>query len=156
MGLTKRKRFKFFKEKKGSMMNKLTALILFAALSTLSAFAPVAPAKSVAFTQRSISSFPETSLNMVEDMTWEGKEYPPSKVLGPILSKIPSGTLGILAILSFAACAISCTGSAELMREPGAMATGSWVRPQYIIMGLGGPFAWGFHVAAWIQRMNGK
>ena len=95
-----------------------------------------------------------TSLFMAEDMTWEG-EYPPSKVLGPIMSKMPSSTLAIVSMLSLGVCAYTCVQSGILLREPGAVEDGSWVKWYYIVGGFGGPLAWGTHVASWIQRKNG-
>merc|ERR1719273_476704 len=92
---------------------------------------------------------------MVEDMTWEGEEYPPSKVLGPIMSKMPSGLLGLISIFFAAACAYSIGQSAALQQEPGAIASGSWVKWYYVLGSFGGPLAWGTHVASWIQRKNG-
>merc|ERR1712127_403400 len=89
-----------------------------------------------------------------EDMTWEG-EYPPSKVLGPIMSKMPSGHLGIISLFCLTVCGYSIGQSFILQQEPGALADGSWIKPYYVIMGFGGPLAWGTHVAAWIQRKNG-
>ena len=89
-----------------------------------------------------------------EDMTWEG-EYPPSKVLGPIMSKMPSGLLGLLSALSLGICVYSCAQSGVLQQEPGALASGSWVKWYYVLGGFGGPLAWGMHVASWIQRKNG-
>ena len=87
-------------------------------------------------------------------MFWEG-EYPPSKVLGPLLSKMPSGVLGLCSALSLGICVYSCVQSGILQQEPGAFATGSWVKAQYVLGGFGGPMAWGLHVASWIQRKNG-
>eukprot|EP00591_Stephanopyxis_turris_P004240 CAMPEP_0195515874 /NCGR_PEP_ID=MMETSP0794_2-20130614/6781_1 /TAXON_ID=515487 /ORGANISM="Stephanopyxis turris, Strain CCMP 815" /LENGTH=93 /DNA_ID=CAMNT_0040644365 /DNA_START=214 /DNA_END=495 /DNA_ORIENTATION=+ len=92
---------------------------------------------------------------MVEDMTWEGEEYPPSKVLGPIMSKMPSGLLGMISILCAGACIASIAGSAALQQEPGAFENGAWVKWYYILGSFGGPLAWGTHVASWIQRKNG-
>ena len=89
-----------------------------------------------------------------DDMTWEG-EYPPSKVLGPIMSKAPSGLLGLLSGLSLLLCVLSCKGSFDLQQMPGAMESGSWVKWYYVLGSFGGPFAWGLHVASWIQRKNG-
>merc|ERR1719223_2567427 len=99
------------------------------------------------------SPFP-TSLAMAEDMTWEG-EYPPSKVLGPIMSKMPSSTLALLSMASLGVCVYSCVQSGLLLREPGAIDNGSWVKWYYVVEGFGGPMAWGLHVASWIQRKNG-
>ena len=93
-------------------------------------------------------------MNMAEDTYWEG-EYPPSKVLGPIMSKMPSGLLGMASIVSLAICAYTCFQSGLLQQEPGAVATGAWVKWQYIVGGFGGPLSWGLHVASWIQRKNG-
>jgi len=92
---------------------------------------------------------------MVEDMTWEDEEYPPSKVLGPILSKMPSGLLGMLSVVCLGALVVSISGSAALQQEAGAMSSGSWVKWYYILGSFGGPLAWGLHVASWIQRKNG-
>ena len=93
-----------------TMKQTLFALLLL--LATASSFSPTA------FTTRSTLAFPRTStctaqpiqptfLRMsdveYEDMTWEG-EYPPSKVLGPIMSKMPSGLLGLLSALSLGVC----------------------------------------------------
>jgi hypothetical protein len=89
-----------------------------------------------------------------EDTYWEG-EYPPSKVLGPLMSKMPSGMLGMLSIVFLSICVISCGQSFVLQQEPGALSSGSWVKWYYVLGGFGGPLAWGTHVAAWIQRKNG-
>lgn len=140
-------------------MAKLSLLLLAAIVAISSAFAPTA---RTATRTNQVSFAPKISertttpspLFMAEDMTWEG-EYPPSKVLGPIMSKMPSGILAILSIACLWACVYSCVQSGELQRAPDAIATGTWVKPLYVAMGFGGPFAWGFHVASWIQRKNG-
>jgi len=98
------------------------------------------------------------ALNAVEDYDsetyWEG-EYPPSKVLGPIMSKMPSGMLGALSVMFATMLVLSISGSAALQQEPGAFENGSWVKWYYVLGSFGGPLAWGTHVAAWIQRKNG-
>mmetsp|Transcript_6559 Transcript_6559/g.12623 ORF Transcript_6559/g.12623 Transcript_6559/m.12623 type:complete len:148 (-) Transcript_6559:103-546(-) len=139
---------------------------LFLLLATAASFAPglapralvVPSASSRASPFATSSAFPTTSLRMAdveyEDMTWEG-EYPPSKVLGPIMSKMPSGLLGLLSALSLGICVYSCAQSGVLQQEPGALASGSWVKWYYVLGGFGGPLAWGMHVASWIQRKNG-
>lgn len=71
------------------------------------------------------------------------------------MSKMPSGMLGMLSIVFLTACVGSCAGSFVLQQEPGALASGSWVKWYYVLGGFGGPLAWGTHVAAWIQRKNG-
>ena len=143
-------------------MTKFSILLLAAAMAAVSAFTPsTMPSARVSttFAPKVVASSPfttsSTSLNMVEDMTWEGEEYPPSKVLGPIMSKMPSGLLGLISILCATACVVSIAGSAALQQEAGALNTGSWVKWYYILGSFGGPLAWGTHVASWIQRKNG-
>ena len=126
-------------------MSKISFLLVALVLAAANAFAPSSQIRSAQT---------PVALNMAEDMYWED-EYPPSKVLGPIMSKMPSATLGMLSLVFLGACAYSCVQSGLLLREPGAVESGSWVRAEYIVMGLGGPLAWGTHVACWIQRKNG-
>jgi hypothetical protein len=135
-------------------MAKLSILILAVIIAVSTAFAPVSQARRsvVAFTPKEASF--TTSLAMAEDMTWEG-EYPPSKVLGPILSKVPSGLLGIVSLACLSICGYSVYNSFLLQQVPGAIADGSWVKWYYVAGSFFGPFAWGTHVAAWIQRKNG-
>jgi len=143
-------------------MTKFYILILAAALiaTTVSAFAPPKTSALTRASQAPVAFAPvrPSALAMSEEaedsMFWEG-EYPPSKVLGPVMSKMPSGVLAILSIISLGACFYSCVQSNALQQVPGAVADGTWVKWYYILMGFGGPFAWGFHVAAWIQRKNG-
>jgi len=141
-------------------MAKLVILLLAIVATLTSAFVPSATTNAIT-AARVVPTTPvtfvpkqSTALSMAEDMTWEG-EYPPSKVLGPIMSKMPSGALGLLSGLCLAACVISCYQSGVLQQEAGAMSSGSWVKWYYILGSFGGPFAWGFHVASWIQRQNG-
>lgn len=124
-------------------MSKFTFLVLSLYLVATSAFAPSAPLRTA----------PSTALS-AEDTYWEG-EYPPSKVLGPIMSKMPSATLGMLSLVFLGACVSSCIDSSILLKEPGAVESGSWVKWYNIAAGFGGPLAWGTHVACWIQRKNG-
>eukprot|EP00573_Skeletonema_grethae_P000406 CAMPEP_0201685894 /NCGR_PEP_ID=MMETSP0578-20130828/545_1 /ASSEMBLY_ACC=CAM_ASM_000663 /TAXON_ID=267565 /ORGANISM="Skeletonema grethea, Strain CCMP 1804" /LENGTH=139 /DNA_ID=CAMNT_0048169877 /DNA_START=51 /DNA_END=470 /DNA_ORIENTATION=- len=138
-------------------MARLSILLLAAIVAVSSAFVPatntaVRATHQVAFAPK-ISEQSSTTL-FAEDMTWEG-EFPPSKVLGPIMSKMPSSTLAIISMVSLGVCAYSCVQSGLLLREPGAVEDGSWVKWYYIVEGLGGPLAWGTHVASWIQRKNG-
>mmetsp|Transcript_36452 Transcript_36452/g.76521 ORF Transcript_36452/g.76521 Transcript_36452/m.76521 type:complete len:141 (-) Transcript_36452:297-719(-) len=139
-------------------MAKLSLLLLAAIVAISTAFAPNAAHTATRVNQLASPKIEQqsstTSLFMAEDMTWEG-EYPPSKVLGPIMSKMPSGTLAIISMISLGLCVYSCVQSGLLLREPGAVETGEWVKAQYVLMGFGGPLAWGTHVASWIQRKNG-
>ena len=140
-------------------MSKFSFVILSIVVAACSAFAPIATVNSVTreqtFATTSSSPF---ALHAVEDYDsetyWEG-EYPPSKVLGPIMSKMPSGMLGALSLVFLGALVASISGSAALQTEPGAFENGSWVKWYYVLGSFGGPLAWGTHVAAWIQRKNG-
>jgi len=137
-------------------MSKFSFVLLSILVAACSAFAPSSSLASVTKEQTFTSS--PFALNAVEDYDsetyWED-EYPPSKVLGPIMSKMPSGMLGALSLVFLASLVVSISGSAALQQEPGAMNTGSWVKWYYILGSFGGPLAWGTHVAAWIQRKNG-
>jgi hypothetical protein len=132
-------------------MTKLSFIVLSLCLAAISAFAPATTVQSRA---SSISTKPVAPLQMAEDMYWEG-EYPPSKVLGPIMSKMPSATLGMLSLVFLGACVYSVGASEALVREPGAFESGAWVKWYYVLGSFGGPLAWGTHVACWIQRKNG-
>ena len=137
-------------------MNKLTIVVLALVVAVSHAFV-VAPAASRMASPTTTFATPAaslTSMNMAEDTYWEG-EYPPSKVLGPLMSKMPSGVLGVLSLLFLGACAYSCFETTLLLQQPGAVESGNWVKWYYVLMGFGGPLAWGTHVASWIQRKNG-
>ena len=134
-------------------MAKLSFIILSVLVAATSAFVPTGMVKSASqatFAPKEANF----ALNMAEDTYWEG-EYPPSKVLGPIMSKMPSGVLGMLSLVFLTTCAISCYETSLLQQEPGAVASGAWVKWYYVLGSFGGPLAWGTHVACWIQRKNG-
>ena len=120
---------------------------------TVASFSP--PAASLLLRPTSSSATALAMAEDVQDMYWEG-EYPPSKVLGPIMSKMPSGLLGLISMACLSACVLSCYNSGVLRAEEGAIESGSWVKWYYILGSFGGPLAWGTHVASWIQRQNGK
>jgi len=133
-------------------MTKLSFIVVTLMVAAAQAFVPASQLRTpTAFVAKESSVF---ALNMAEDMTWEG-EYPPSKVLGPIMSKMPSGLLGVASLVLLATCVFSCAQSGVLQQEPDAISTGSWVKWYYVAGSFAGPFAWGTHVAAWIQRKNG-
>ena len=140
-------------------MSKLSFVVLSMMVAAISAFAPVSQVRSstinpIGFAPKDFQEQPSVSLNMAEDTYWED-EYPPSKVLGPLMSKMPSGLLGMVSLVFLVTCVYSCTQSFVLQQEPGALASGSWVKWYYVLGSFGGPLAWGTHVAAWIQRKNG-
>ena len=134
-------------------MAKLSFVVLSLIVAACSAFVPTSQLRStpVSFAPKTEATF---ALNMAEDTYWED-EYPPSKVLGPLMSKMPSGMLGMISLVFLGICVSSCAQSGALMQEPGAMSTGAWVKPEYVLGSFMGPLAWGTHVAAWIQRKNG-
>jgi hypothetical protein len=133
-------------------MAKFTLFLLAVIVAAAQAFVPASQVRTpTAFVAKDSSA---VVLNMAEDMSWTG-EYPPSKVLGPVMSKMPSGLLGIASLVSLTVCVYSCAQSGVLQQQDGAIASGSWVKWYYIVGGFGGPLAWGTHVAAWIQRKNG-
>jgi|Transcript_38843 hypothetical protein len=133
-------------------MSKLSFFVVALVVAMAQAFVPVSQIRTPAtFVAKETSAF---ALNMAEDTYWEG-EYPPSKVLGPIMSKMPSGLLGMLSLVFLGGCAYSIAMSNVLVQVPGAVENGSWVKWYYVAGSFGGPLAWGTHVAAWIQRKNG-
>jgi hypothetical protein len=134
-------------------MSKLSFFIIALVFAAANAFVATSQVRNTpaAFVAKESSPF---ALNMAEDMYWEA-EYPPSKVLGPVMSKMPSGVLGMLSLVFLTMCAYSCFQSGILYQEPGAASTGAWVKWYYVLGSFGGPLAWGTHVACWIQRKNG-
>ena len=143
----------YYDSKYNKTMSKLSYVVVALCVAMSAAFAPssqIRPSQT-AFVAGTASPF---ALNMAEDTYWEG-EYPPSKVLGPVMSKMPSAALAMLSLVFLVACAASVGESAVLVREPGAFENGSWVKWYLVLGSFGGPLAWGTHVAAWIQRKNG-
>lgn len=135
-------------------MAKLSFVILSLIVAACAAFTtPASQARGVAPASVSFKNDAFT-LNMAEDTYWEG-EYPPSKVLGPLMSKMPSGLLGMVSLVFLGVTVASCLGSFDAMQAPGAMENGSWVKWYYVLGSAMGPLAWGTHVASWIQRKNG-
>jgi len=137
-------------------MSRFTFCLLTVLVAACSAFAPTSVLDTA--TRQAASTASPFALNAVEDYDsetyWEA-EYPPSKVLGPLMSKMPSGMLAALSVVFLTSLVVSISGSAALQQEPGAFENGSWVKWYYVLGSFGGPLAWGTHVAAWIQRKNG-
>jgi hypothetical protein len=129
-------------------MSKFTFLLCALFAMSVQAFVPASPL-------RTPMAVPQSSMALsAEETYWEG-EYPPSSVLGPLMSKMPSGMLGLLSLVFLGACGYSVFQSQILAQEPGAVASGEWVKWYYVLGSFGGPLAWGCHVASWIQRKNG-
>jgi hypothetical protein len=80
---------------------------------------------------------------------WEGKS-PPSSVLG-IGEKIPSIVFGPLSLVAFAA-GTYCIHESNIFNQ----VTVNTINPAYIAGSVLVPISWGMHVAAWIQKQNGK
>ena len=80
---------------------------------------------------------------------WEGKA-PPSSVLG-VGEKIPSGLFGPLSLVALVA-GTACVHESNIFNQ----LSSTTVNPQYIVGSLLVPISWGMHVAAWIQKQNGK
>ena len=120
-------------------MTKLTFVLC--SLFALSVQAFVQPSAQVrSLNQATVFTGAEASsmaLN-AEDTYWEG-EYPPSKVLGPLLSKMPSGMLGLISIVFLATCVVSVAQSNVLAQAPGAVASGEWVKWYYVLGSFMGP-----------------
>ncbi|KAG5176244.1 hypothetical protein JKP88DRAFT_228024 [Tribonema minus] len=118
-------------------------LCLAMALATASAF--MAPSPVMHKAARSAGA-----LKMTEDTYWEGKA-PPSKVLGPVVSQIPSPALGVISLICLGVGTYSVHESNIFHTL-----TADTINPGYIIGSLLTPVAWGTHVASWIQKQNGK
>jgi len=124
---------------------KVSALLVLAFASVATAFTPGTPIRSSRAISRATSQ-PKTIVS-AENTFWEGSA-PPSSVLGPLLSKQGSGTLGMASLLFFAIGTYSCvTNDAQL----------PVVDPKLVLGGMAfTPISWGLHVAAWVQKSNGK
>ena len=80
---------------------------------------------------------------------WEG-EAPPSSVLG-VGEKIPSAVFGPLSLVAFVV-GTYCLHESNILNQ----ITVNTINPAYVLGSLGVPISWGMHVAAWIQKKNGK
>jgi hypothetical protein len=81
-------------------MSKLSFVILSLIVAACSAFAPMAQVRNTVVSTPIAGNTSPFVLNMAEDTYtyWEA-EYPPSKVLGPLMSKMPSGLLGMVSLV---------------------------------------------------------
>jgi hypothetical protein len=80
---------------------------------------------------------------------WEGSA-PPSSVLG-VGAKISSGIFGPLSLVALAVGTFCCHESNILNQI-----TVDTIHPEYVAGSMLVPISWGMHVAAWIQKQNGK
>jgi hypothetical protein len=91
-----------------------------------------------------------TSLNSEPGPSyWEGKA-PPSSVLG-VGEKVSSKVFGPLSLVAFVV-GLYCVHENNIFNRLSATS----VNPQTVIGSLLVPISWGMHVAAWIQKENGK
>eukprot|EP00640_Fibrocapsa_japonica_P005625 CAMPEP_0113937518 /NCGR_PEP_ID=MMETSP1339-20121228/4127_1 /TAXON_ID=94617 /ORGANISM="Fibrocapsa japonica" /LENGTH=109 /DNA_ID=CAMNT_0000940317 /DNA_START=199 /DNA_END=528 /DNA_ORIENTATION=- /assembly_acc=CAM_ASM_000762 len=88
---------------------------------------------------------------MTEDMSWTGNA-PPSKVLGPFLSKIPSTILAPTSLIMFG-FGTYCIHASNIINN--LMGDGV-LHPELILGSTLVPISWGAHVACWIQKENGN
>jgi len=80
---------------------------------------------------------------------WEGTA-PPSSVLG-VGAKIPSSIFGPLSLVALIAGTYSIHQS-NIFNQ----LTVTTITPVIVLGSLLVPISWGLHVAAWIQKENGK
>lgn len=80
---------------------------------------------------------------------WDGAA-PSSSVLG-VGEKIPSSLFGPLSLVALLVGTYSVHES-NIFNQLSV----STVNPQYVVGSLLVPISWGLHVAAWIQKKNGK
>lgn len=78
------------------------------------------------------------------------KNIPPSEVLG-LGKEVPSS---LYALSSAPAFLFGCWGIYQ--SNFAHILTPDTVNPQFILASLLVPISWGLHVAAWIQKENGK
>jgi hypothetical protein len=80
---------------------------------------------------------------------WEGAA-PPSSVLG-IGEKIPSAVFAPISIAAFVV-GTYCIHESNILHQ----ITPTTINPIYLAGSTLVPISWGAHVAAWIQKKNGK
>ncbi len=80
---------------------------------------------------------------------WEGKA-PPSSVLG-VGAGVSSKVFGPLSLVALV-IGLSCVYESNIFNRLSATS----VNPQTVAGSLLVPISWGMHVAAWIQKENGK
>ena len=127
---------------------KVVAL-LFALLGSCSAFAPAGAMRPAVRRSTALRSSPVVALE-AQDTWWGDKDYPDSIVLG-IGKNVPSNVFGITSGLALF-IGVYCVAQSNLLN----ILSGSTVNGWYVAGSLLVPYSWGLHVAAWIQKQNGK
>ena len=135
------------------MLFRSSVCVFLALIASCAAFAPASAAVRPAVARRSAAplriAVPAMELE-VQDTWWGDKEYPDSIVLG-IGKDVPSAVFGVTSGLALAIGAY-CVTQSNLLN----ILSGSTVNGFYVFGSLLVPYSWGLHVAAWIQKQNGK
>ena len=118
-------------------MNSSAVFVLLALLVSVTAFQPLRTPKMM------------NKMKLNANTYWEG-EAPPSSVLG-VGANIPSLVFGPLSLVALLVGSY-CVHESNIFNQLSA----TTLYPQYIVGSLGVPISWGLHVAAWIQKKNGK
>ena len=84
-------------------------------------------------------------------MWWGDKDYPPSKVLG-IGKDVPSLVFGLTSGIAFFTGAY-CIAQSNLLNILSGSNINGWRTAGAMVLPI---YSWGLHVAAWIQKQNGK
>lgn len=131
-----------------------TVAALLCLIGSASALAPAA--RVVPVVQRAVAPAvrvaPAAMLDRSEaaDTWWGDKDYPSSVVLG-IGKDVPSSIYGVTSAIAFSVGAY-CIAQSNIIN----ILSGSTVNGFYVAGALLVPYSWGLHVAAWIQKQNGK
>ena len=129
----------------------MKTLILCITLSSAAAFAPTATLRPAVARAVAPSVRPQPVMELeTQDMWWGDKDYPPSRVLG-IGENVPSGVFGIGSGLAFTV-GIYCVAQSNLLN----ILSGSTVNGFLVFGSLLVPYSFMMHIAAWIQKQNGK
>ncbi len=118
-------------------MNSSAVFVLLALLVSVTAFQPLRTPKMM------------NKMKLNANTYWEG-EAPPSSVLG-VGAGVSSNVFGPLSLVALVVGSY-CVHESNIFNQLSA----TTLYPQYIVGSLGVPISWGLHVAAWIQKKNGK
>lgn len=127
------------------------AVLLACLVASASAFNVAPVARPAALARRAAGPRVAPAMELQAQDTWWGdKEYPDSIVLG-IGKDVPSGVFGVTSGFALA-IGCYCVAQSNLLN----ILSGSTVNGFYVAGALLVPYSWGLHVAAWIQKQNGK
>lgn len=130
-------------------MSKLCLFI--AMIGACSAFSPAGALRPAVARRAAISPVrPAPTMLETQDTWWGDKDYPDSIVLG-IGKDVPSVLYSITSLIALA-LGCYCIAQSNLLN----ILSGSTVNGFYVCGAALVPYSWGLHVAAWIQKQNGK